>query len=159
MQELRDADEWQRWANLQVQEELCREMEALKAEENLEAAARRMRELQARWKQVALAPRAQGEAMWRRFKTAQDEVFAARRRTSPRRTQERAANLAKKQALCERAEALADSTRLGEDGHRDSGAAGRVEDDRAGHAAAMRRRSGSGSAAPAIASSRAGRRT
>ena len=76
MQELRDADEWQRWANLQVQEELCREMEALKAEENLEVAGRRMRELQARWKQVALAPRAQGEAMWRRFKTAQDEVFA-----------------------------------------------------------------------------------
>ena len=38
VQELRDADEWQRWANLQVQEELCREMEALKAEENLEDA-------------------------------------------------------------------------------------------------------------------------
>ena len=32
VQELRDADEWQRWANLQVQEELCREMDALKAE-------------------------------------------------------------------------------------------------------------------------------
>ena len=26
VQELREADEWQRWANLQVQEELCREM-------------------------------------------------------------------------------------------------------------------------------------
>ena len=76
VQELRDADEWQRWANLQVQEELCREMEALKAEENLETAGRRMRELQARWKQVALAPRTQGEAMWRRFKTAQDEVYS-----------------------------------------------------------------------------------
>src|SRR6185436_16394441 len=70
IQELRDADEWQRWANLQVQEEICREMEALKGEANLEVAGRRMRELQARWKQVALAPRAQGEAMWRRFKTA-----------------------------------------------------------------------------------------
>src|SRR5688500_5738717 len=41
-QEMRDADEWQRWANLQVQEELCREMEALKGEENLDAASRRM---------------------------------------------------------------------------------------------------------------------
>ena len=51
-------------------------MEALKAEENLEVAGRRMRELQARWKPVALAPRAQGEVMWRRFKAAQDEVFA-----------------------------------------------------------------------------------
>jgi Arc/MetJ-type ribon-helix-helix transcriptional regulator len=110
VQELRDADEWQRWANLQVQEELCKEMEALKAEENLDVASRRMRELQARWKQVALAPRAQGEAMWRRFKAAQDEVFA---RTSVHlavQNEERARNLAAKLALCERAEALADST-------------------------------------------------
>ncbi|MBI3049379.1 MAG: DUF349 domain-containing protein [Acidobacteria bacterium] len=108
--ELREGDEWQRWANLQVQEELCREMEALKAETDLEVAGRRMRELQARWKPVALAPRAQGEAMWRRFKAAQDEVF---QRVAPyfaAQAEERAANLARKRALCEHAEALADST-------------------------------------------------
>ena len=110
VQELRDADEWQRWANLQVQEELCRDMEALKAEQNLETAARKMRELQARWKQVALAPRAQGEAMWRRFKTAQDEVYARTVTHVAAQNEERAGNLARKQALCERAEALADST-------------------------------------------------
>src|SRR5262249_45731429 len=46
VQELRDADEWQRWANLQVQEELSKEMEALKGESDLEAAGRKMRELQ-----------------------------------------------------------------------------------------------------------------
>jgi hypothetical protein len=110
VQELRDADEWQRWANLQVQEEICREMEALKAEENLDVAGRRMRELQARWKPVALAPRAQGEVMWRRFKTAQDEVFARTSAHFAAQNEERAGNLTKKQALCERAEALADST-------------------------------------------------
>lgn len=110
VQELRDADEWQRWANLQVQEELCKEMEALKAEENAEASARKMRELQARWKQVALAPRAQGEAMWRRFKTAQDEVFARTATHFAAQNEERAGNLARKQQLCERVEALADST-------------------------------------------------
>jgi hypothetical protein len=109
VQELRDADEWQRWANLQVQEELCREMEALKSEPDLETAGRKMRELQGRWKQVALAPRAQGEAMWRRFKAAQDEVFARTAAHAAAQTEERAQNLAKKQALCERAEALADS--------------------------------------------------
>jgi hypothetical protein len=75
VQELRDADEWQRWANLQVQEELAKKMEGLAEEPDLEVAARRMRELQGRWKQVALAPRTQGEALWRRFKTAQDAVF------------------------------------------------------------------------------------
>jgi hypothetical protein len=110
VQELRDADEWQRWANLQVQEELCKEMEALKVEADLDVASRRMRELQARWKQVALAPRAQGEAMWRRFKTAQDEVYARTSAHLVAQNEERAANLAAKQALCERAEGLADST-------------------------------------------------
>jgi hypothetical protein len=110
VQELRDADEWQRWANLQVQEELCREMEALKTEGNLEVAGRRMRELQGRWKQVALAPRAQGEAMWRRFKTAQDDVFGRTSAFFAAQNEERQQNLARKQALCEQAEALADSS-------------------------------------------------
>ncbi len=110
VQELRDADEWQRWANLQVQESICKEMELLKAEENLDAAGQRMRELQARWKDVALAPRAQGEAMWRRFKAAQDEVFSRTSAWIAAQNEERAANLARKQALCERAAALAEST-------------------------------------------------
>jgi hypothetical protein len=110
VQELRDADEWQRWANLQVQEELCREMERLRTEENLEQAARGMRELQARWKEVALAPRAQGEALWRRFKVAQDEVFTRTSAHFAAQHEERVSNLARKQALCEKAEALADSS-------------------------------------------------
>jgi hypothetical protein len=110
VQELRDADEWQRWANLQVQEEICRDMDSLKTEENLEIAGRRMRELQARWKQVALAPRAQGEAMWRRFKTAQDEVYARTSAFFAAQNEERTGNLVRKQALCDRAEALVGST-------------------------------------------------
>ena len=109
VQELREVDDWQRWANLQVQEELCREMEALKGEENLDAASRRMRDLQGRWKRVALAPRAQGEAMWRRFKAAQDEVFERTSAHRAARHEERTANLVAKLALVERVEALAES--------------------------------------------------
>lgn len=109
VQELRDADEWQRWANLQVQEELCRAMEALREESSLDVAARRMKELQARWKPVALAPRAQGDAMWRRFKTAQDEVFAKTSSYFAEQREARAENLAKKDALCVQAEGLAES--------------------------------------------------
>ena len=41
-------------------------------EKSLGELVRDLRELQGRWKQVALAPRTQGEALWRRFKTAQD---------------------------------------------------------------------------------------
>jgi hypothetical protein len=85
-------------------------MDALKGEENLDVASRRMRELQGRWKQVALAPRAQGEAMWRRFKTAQDEVYARTAAQFAAQNAERATNLERKQALCERAVALADSS-------------------------------------------------
>ncbi len=110
MQELRDADDWQRWANLQVQEELSREMEALKAVDNPEDVARKMRELQGRWKQVAAAPRAQGEVLWRRFKAAQEEAYARTEAYFAAQNQERANNLARKQELCTRVEALADST-------------------------------------------------
>jgi hypothetical protein len=85
-------------------------MEALENEPDAEAAVRRMRALQARWREVALAPPAKGEAMWRRFKTAQDVVFARTGAHFAAQAEERAANLVKKQALCERAAALAEST-------------------------------------------------
>ncbi len=110
MQELRDADDWQRWANLQVQEELTREMEALKLVDHPEEVARKMRELQGRWKQVAAAPRAQGEALWRRFKTAQEEAYVRTEAYFAAQNQERANNLARKQELCARVETLADSS-------------------------------------------------
>jgi hypothetical protein len=110
VQELRDADEWQRWANVQVQEELCGHMEALTTESDPETALQRLRQLQARWKEVAVAPRAQGEVLWRRFKTAQDEVFRRAADYLAAQRAERALNLANKQALCERAEALAGSS-------------------------------------------------
>jgi hypothetical protein len=48
--------------------------------------------------------------MWRRFKTAQDEVYARTAAHFAAQNEERAGNLARKQVLCERAEALADST-------------------------------------------------
>ena len=85
-------------------------MEALGAEENLETAARKMRELQGRWRSVALAPRTQGEAMWRRFKTAQDAVFARTSTYMAEQHAARTANLQKKQELCARAEAMSASS-------------------------------------------------
>ena len=63
IQEMREAEEWKRWANVQVQEELCTKMEALVAiaEAEPEKAANEMRVLQERWKPVAAAPRSQAE--------------------------------------------------------------------------------------------------
>jgi hypothetical protein len=110
VQELRDVADWQRWANVGIQEQLCEKMEALKALENPEDIARHVRDLQAQWRQAADVPRAQGEALWRRFKTAHDEVWARCEAHFAEQAGVRAENLAKKVALCERAEALSAST-------------------------------------------------
>ena len=110
MQELREADDWKRFANASIQEQLCVKMEALKAVDDPEAISRTVRELQQQWREAADVPRAQADALWRRFKTAHDEVWSRCEAYFAAQAQERADNLAKKLALCEKAEALAGST-------------------------------------------------
>ena len=112
IQELREAEEWKRWANVQVQEELCAKMEALipLAETDPEKASNEMRTLQERWKPVAAAPRSQAEALWTRFKTAQEQVYDKCKDFFAQQAAERVENLKKKEALCARAESMADST-------------------------------------------------
>ena len=110
VRELREIDEWQRWANAGVQEELCRRAEALREVADPAEAARQLAELQARWKQVATAPRDKSQSLWLRFKAAADEVRARSDRHFAQQAEEWAANLARKEALCQQAGALADST-------------------------------------------------
>ncbi len=112
IQELREAEEWKRWANVQVQEELCAKMEALVplAETDPEKASNEMRTLQERWKPVAAAPRSQAEALWTRFKSAQEQVYEKCKDFFAHQATERVENLQKKEALCLRAESLQDST-------------------------------------------------
>ena len=110
VQELRDVADWQRWANVGIQEQLCEKMEALRTVEDPEAAARQVRELQQQWREAADVPRAQGEALWKRFKAAHDEVWARCEAHFAEQAGVRQSNLARKLALCERAEALAEST-------------------------------------------------
>ena len=108
--ELREADDWQRWANVGVQEQLIAKMEALKTLDDAETIAREVRSLQEQWKKVADVPRPQADALWRRFKTAHDEVWTKCESHFAVEAQARAENLAKKTVLCEQAEALAEST-------------------------------------------------
>ena len=108
--ELREADDWQRWANVGVQEQLIAKMEALRALEDAEAIAREVRSLQEQWKKVADVPRPQADALWRRFKTAHDEVWSKCEAHFAAEAQARAEHLTRKIALCEKAEALAEST-------------------------------------------------
>ncbi len=111
LQELRDADDWQRWANAGVQEQLCAKMEALHALDDPEAIARDVRDLQDQWRKAADVPRAQADALWRRFKAAHDAVWPRCEAHFAAEAQARAENLAKKIALCEKAESLSESTR------------------------------------------------
>jgi hypothetical protein len=81
VQELRDADDWQRWANLQVQEELCREMEG-RTSMTLRGRCASSRRAGSRWprRRARRGRRSGGGSSWRRTKSSR-----AVRRTSPRR--------------------------------------------------------------------------
>jgi Domain of Unknown Function (DUF349) len=121
LQDLREMDEWKRFANAAVQEELIARTEALRTKyhfetdgapstDDIEKAARELHEIQERWKQVAEAPRAQAQALWHRYRQAADPIQARAREFFAARSEERKTNLDRKLALIERAEALADST-------------------------------------------------
>jgi hypothetical protein len=110
LQELREADDWKRWANAEVQERLCGRAEALIEVGDPAEAARQLRELQQEWKEVAVAPRDRAEALWQRFRTAQAAVRARCDQYFAAQATEKAQNLQAKVALCERVEAMAQST-------------------------------------------------
>ena len=136
LHDLREMDEWKRFANAAVQEELIAKVEALRTKysldgtsvaasevkadgttevtppkpEDIEKAAHELHEIQERWKQVAEAPRAQAQALWHRYRQAADPIQAKAREFFAQRAEERGANLKLKMVLIERAEALADST-------------------------------------------------
>lgn len=116
LHELREMDEWKRFANAAVQEELIAQTEALRTKydiekpEDIEKAARELHEIQERWKSAAEAPRAQAQTLWHRYRQAADPIQEKAREFFAKREGERQENLQKKLALCDRAEALADST-------------------------------------------------
>jgi uncharacterized protein DUF349 len=110
VQELRETEDWKRWANLGVQEEICKEAEALVQENDLPKAARLLRDLDERWKQASQAPKAQADPLWQRFRAARAQV---RTRCAVHFAEIRAAraeNVKKKEALIAEAESLAGST-------------------------------------------------
>ena len=116
LHELREMDEWKRFANAAVQEELIAQAEALgkkydlEKPDDMEKAARELHDIQERWKTAAEAPRAQAQTLWHRYRQAADPIQAKAREFFASRAAEREANLKVKIELCERAEALADST-------------------------------------------------
>jgi len=109
LQQLREDTEWKRWANVSVQEELAARAEALVSEPDLERAASVLHELDRRWKLAKEAPKDKGEVLWNRFKAARDQVKLKLDAFLAKQREEQAENLRKKESLCEKAEALAES--------------------------------------------------
>ena len=161
IQEMREAEEWKRWANVQVQEDLCTKMEALVgiAEAEPEKAANEMRVLQERWKPVAAAPRSQASALWTRFKAAQDQVYEKCKDFFAQQNAERRREPEEEDGARRARRGAPGLDRLGEGRRRDQAAAGRVEGDWPGDARATSGPAGSASAPPATSSSLVARTT
>lgn len=110
VQDLREADEWERWANAGVQDSLIRKLEALKDEQDVAVVARQLRQVQDEWHKVRAVPREKGRELWQRYKTVEAEIRVRCESYFQQVAVERTENLRQKEALCEQVEALADST-------------------------------------------------
>ena len=119
VRELREMDDWRRFANAQRQEQLIAMAEAivksLKNEEeagktsDLAATARALRELHTKWQDVAEAPRQSAQRLWDRFRTATDFIRSRCEGFFAQQREERVVNLQQKTAIVEEAEALSTS--------------------------------------------------
>jgi hypothetical protein len=84
-------------------EALCERAEALGEESDLDAAKKTVRQLQADWKTVGSVRRSRSAALWQRFRTACDQVYA---RALEVVDAEFAEKITARASVCERLEAL-----------------------------------------------------
>jgi hypothetical protein len=99
----------ERGANLEKKTAIVAETEALAASPDWVKAAARIQELQAEWEQTGPVARDAARDLAHRFRTACNQFFSRRREDLTTRKKFWADNLARKEALCARAEALAES--------------------------------------------------
>jgi hypothetical protein len=102
----RDAEK-EKWAqSAAAKEQLIASAEALAASTDWDGTAQELKALQAKWKDSGPLPRKQGDELWKRFRTACDRFFEARKPVLDARRDELVKNLETKQAMCARAEAV-----------------------------------------------------
>ncbi|MCG8422143.1 MAG: DUF349 domain-containing protein [Proteobacteria bacterium] len=110
VQELREADAWQRWSNVPRQEGLIEKARALLTVEDDSNLAEQLKILQAEWKRTGPVPHNKSQELWNAFKSTCDEVYARVKGARARMAEQQVHNLTVKRELCERVEALAEST-------------------------------------------------
>jgi hypothetical protein len=104
--ELRETEDWKRWANVPMLEALCAKMEALLTVEDLKDVQAQLKALQAEWKTVGAAPKEKSEALWKRFKAAGDQVYERTKPLRAERDAARAESIGKKEELCKKLDEL-----------------------------------------------------
>jgi hypothetical protein len=110
VQDLREADGWERWANAGVQEALITRLESLREQTDPAVVAKQLRVVQDEWHKVRAVPREKGRELWQRYKIIEGELRLRCESFFQQLAVERVENLRKKEALCAQVEALADST-------------------------------------------------
>ncbi len=111
--ELREVDEWKRWANVPKQEELIGKVAALIGTEDRRSLAKQLKDIQNEWRDVGPAPRDKAQELWKKFKDTCDQVYEQVKEQRAGDAEVQKANLEKKLVLCERAEELSKSTDWG----------------------------------------------
>jgi hypothetical protein len=110
VQDLREADGWERWANAGVQEALITRLESLREQPDPAVVAKQLRIVQDEWHKVRAVPREKGRELWQRYKIIEGELRLRCESFFQQLAGERVENLRQKEALCAQVEALADST-------------------------------------------------
>lgn len=109
VRDLREAEDWQRWANVPRAEALIGEAKAMLETEAQDLGAK-LKALQGRWKEVGSLPQRRSKELWEQFRAACDQVYD---KVKGVRAVEQAAfaEVAEvKQKLIAEAEAVAEST-------------------------------------------------
>ena len=92
--------------NLETKVKLCEAAEKLLEEADIVAAARRLQKLHEEWREVGPVAREMREEIWSRFKKATAEINKKQQSYFDALHQNEEENLAKKEALCEKLEAI-----------------------------------------------------
>jgi Domain of Unknown Function (DUF349) len=108
-QDIRELEEWKRWANVDIQQSLIDRVEKLRESHDLPKVAKELRLIHEDWKKAGAVTPDRAEELWQRYKAIRDEIKARCDLFFEKQTQERAENLVKKEALCAQVEGLKDS--------------------------------------------------
>ena len=105
----------QQAANLEAKTALCEKVEAIASKEDISSGewnrlSKEIEEIQKEWRGIGFASRKDNQKIYDRFRAACDKFFGRKREFFTDYKESMNANLEKKTALCEAAEALKDST-------------------------------------------------